>query len=239
MSNTNRWLMMTTAAAICAAPMLAFGQANTGGAAPGGDTQRMGQMERVQQNPANTTGNDARPGAASSTDGTPGNPPSTATQRALDSVTGQRTDPDGTGNNPPGTAAGRAIDRATDGNTTTTTTTTPSNQATGATTTGMAVDSARLNDGRRASKMIGANVYNENNDSIGEVDDLIVPQAGGQPVAILSVGGFLGIGARLIAVPYERLQWNAERERWTLPGATKDSLQSLPAYEYQNGSRRG
>jgi sporulation protein YlmC with PRC-barrel domain len=158
-------------------------------------------------------------------------------------MTGNRTDPDGTGNNPPGTAVGRAVDRATDGTTTTTTAPAPMNEATGATGAPMAVDSARLNNGRRASKMIGANVYNENNDSIGEVDDLIVPQAGaqsgGQPVAILSVGGFLGIGARLVAVPYERLQWNAERERWTLPGATKDSLKSLPPYEYDNGNRRG
>ena len=44
-------------------------------------------------------------------DGTPGNPPSTATQRAVDSVTGERTPPDGTPGNPPGTAVGRAADR--------------------------------------------------------------------------------------------------------------------------------
>lgn len=45
-------------------------------------------------------------------DGSPGNPPSTATQRAVDQVTGTRTSPDGTGNNPAGTAAERALDRA-------------------------------------------------------------------------------------------------------------------------------
>jgi hypothetical protein len=45
-------------------------------------------------------------------DGAPGNPPSTATQRTLDGVTGNRTSPDGSGNNPPGTAAERALDRA-------------------------------------------------------------------------------------------------------------------------------
>jgi sporulation protein YlmC with PRC-barrel domain len=103
----------------------------------------------------------------------------------------------------------------------------------------MAVDSARLRDGRRASKVIGSTVYNENNESIGSVDDIIVPPGTGQPVAVLSVGGFLGIGARLVAIPYERLQYNAERERWTLQGATKDSLQALPAYSYDEGNRRG
>ncbi len=45
-------------------------------------------------------------------DGTPGNPPSTATQRAADAVTGSSTPADGTPGNPSGTAVGRAIDRA-------------------------------------------------------------------------------------------------------------------------------
>ena len=45
-------------------------------------------------------------------DGTPGNPPSTATQRGVDTVTGNRTPPDATPGNPPGTAVGRAVDRA-------------------------------------------------------------------------------------------------------------------------------
>jgi hypothetical protein len=51
-------------------------------------------------------------------DGAPGNPPSTATQRALDGALGNLpTPPDGTPGNPPGTAAGRAVDRATGSNT--------------------------------------------------------------------------------------------------------------------------
>lgn len=205
---TNKTILtMTTAAALCAAPILAFGQTTA---------------------PANQASQTTQPAPR---DGTPGNPPSTATQRAVDAVTGNRTDPDGTGNNPAGTAAGRAVDRAAQGTTGTT--------ATGATTPGMAVDSMRLREGRRASQVIGSTVYNEANESIGEVDDLIVPAAGGQPVAVISVGGFLGIGARLVAVPYERLTHNAERDRWMLQGASKDSLQSLPAFNYDNVSRRG
>lgn len=52
-------------------------------------------------------------------DGTPGNPPSTATQRTLDRATGSAPTPaDGTPGNPPGTAMGRAADRATGSNTT-------------------------------------------------------------------------------------------------------------------------
>lgn len=300
MRGARNFLLMTTAAALCAAPMLAFGQANTGGssqmqgttqttpnqgalggtpaargaATTGSDTGNAPTAGAAAQGQGRTTdqtgratGTDARGGvtAQNQRDGTPGNPPSTATQRALDSVTGQRTDPDGTGNNPPGTAAGRALDRATDGastgttttpgtttttqgGTTTTTTrpgapattgTTAGTAATGAATAGdMAVDSARLQGGRRASKLIGSNVYNEANESVGEVDDIIVPQGGGQPVAVLSVGGFLGIGARLVAIPYERLQYNAERERWMLQGATRDSVRSMTEYRYEE-DRRG
>ena len=55
----------------------------------------------------------AVPAAAQQRDGTPGNPPSTATQRALDRATGSPPTPaDATPGNPPGTAAGRATDRA-------------------------------------------------------------------------------------------------------------------------------
>ncbi|MBU8543434.1 MULTISPECIES: PRC-barrel domain-containing protein [Roseomonadaceae] len=206
MLTTKNFLQMTTAAAIAIAPAMAFGQT---AAVP----------------------NEARGGmtAQAPADGTPGNPPSTATQRAADAVTGNRTDPDGTGNNPPGTAAGRALDRAT----------TPSTTATGATTPGMAVDSMSLNQGRRASQLVGSNIYNEENNSIGEIDDLIVPPQGGQPVAIISVGGFLGIGAKLVAIPYERLTHDGERNRWMLRGATKDSLESLPAFSYDSNARRG
>ncbi len=99
-----------------------------------------------------------------------------------------------------------------------------------------AVDPATLQQARRATKVIGAAVYNENNQSIGEVDDIIIPREGGAPVAVLSVGGFLGIGARLVAVPYERLRMNAQ-ERLVLPGATKDSLTALPAFSYDSTTR--
>ncbi|MGK7863939.1 PRC-barrel domain-containing protein [Falsiroseomonas sp. E2-1-a4] len=251
MLNSKTFLSVSTAAAIVVAPMLAFGQTS----------------------PAQ---NDARGGitAQAPRDGTPGNPPSTATQRAVDGVTGNRTAPDGTGNNPPGTAAGRALDRATTGTTGTTATGTTATgttatgttgtgttgtgttatgtmgtRATGTTATGttatgatmptLSVDSMSLRQSRRASEIIGSNIYNEENNSIGEVDDLIVPQGGAAPVAVISVGGFLGIGAKLVAVPYERLTHDSERNRWVLRGATKESLESLPTFSYDNSARRG
>lgn len=85
---------------------------------------------------------------------------------------------------------------------------------------------------RRASRIIGANIINEENRNVGEVHDLMVDMAGGGTIAVLSVGGFLGIGERYIAVPVADLRWNNERERWTLPGATVESLKARPAFTY-------
>ena len=104
-----------------------------------------------------------------------------------------------------------------------------------------ALDSASMRDARRASRIIGAAVYNESNESIGEVDDIVLPGNGGAPVAVVSVGGFLGIGAKLVAVPYERLRAVGERNRWTLTGsASRDDLNRLPTFSYEGtASGRG
>jgi sporulation protein YlmC with PRC-barrel domain len=103
-----------------------------------------------------------------------------------------------------------------------------------------AVDAASLRDGRRASRVIGAAVYNENNESVGEVDDIVLPAHGGSPVvAVVSVGGFLGIGAKLVAVPYERLRMIGERNRWTLTGAaSREDLNRLPTFTYEGTAGR-
>ncbi len=52
------------------------------------------------------------------------------------------------------------------------------------------------------------------------------------PMAVIQVGGFLGMGGRLVMVPLSELQWNAERERVVLPNATKELLQGRPAFTY-------
>jgi hypothetical protein len=54
---------------------------------------------------------------------------------------------------------------------------------------------------------VGATVYNDSNQSIGSVDDLIVGQDGKISTAVISVGGFLGIGSKLVRVPYDQLRF--------------------------------
>jgi PRC-barrel domain len=60
------------------------------------------------------------------------------------------------------------------------------------------------------------------------VDDLIVTITDRVLFAVISVGGFLGISGRLVAVPYSTLTADEEAGNVTLPGVTKDALTKLP-----------
>jgi PRC-barrel domain len=92
------------------------------------------------------------------------------------------------------------------------------------------VDVQKLAAGYRASKVIGSNVVNEENEVIGKVDDLLVSLDGKEPYAVLSIGGFLGMGTHLVAVPYETLK--STDDKIMLPGGTKSSLRMLPEFKY-------
>jgi sporulation protein YlmC with PRC-barrel domain len=65
----------------------------------------------------------------------------------------------------------------------------------------------------RSSKLIGVNVYNDNSDKIGEIEELIVDKSGKVDNVILGVGGFLGMGEHYVAVPMEKLKWVNEPVR--------------------------
>jgi hypothetical protein len=66
---------------------------------------------------------------------------------------------------------------------------------------------------------------------VGTVDDLIVTPTATAPFAVLSVGGFLGLGTKYVVVPFTALQVK-DKTHMILPGATKDSLTGLPEYKY-------
>src|SRR5258706_14625890 len=55
----------------------------------------------------------------------------------------------------------------------------------------------------RASKLVGLSVYNDNNESIGAINDLLTEKDGKIKAVVIGVGGFLGIGEHLGAIPYE------------------------------------
>jgi sporulation protein YlmC with PRC-barrel domain len=84
--------------------------------------------------------------------------------------------------------------------------------------------------GWRASKLIGADVYNESSDKIGKLEDLILTPDGNLSVAIVEVGGFLGVGKHRVAIPVRQFTQIAPKA--ILPGATKGALKKLPVFVY-------
>lgn len=94
------------------------------------------------------------------------------------------------------------------------------------------VDVAVVAKGYRASKLIGAGVTNEKNEKIGSLDDIIIDQKR-VLFAVVQVGGFLGIGSHLVAIPYTNLQISEDGKKVALPGASKDELKKLSEFKYQ------
>jgi sporulation protein YlmC with PRC-barrel domain len=59
----------------------------------------------------------------------------------------------------------------------------------------------------RTSKMIGLNVFNNSNEKIGAISELIVDRSGKLQAAVVGAGGFLGLGERDVAVPFDQIDW--------------------------------
>jgi sporulation protein YlmC with PRC-barrel domain len=89
----------------------------------------------------------------------------------------------------------------------------------------------------RASKIVGSSVYNDKDEKIGSIDDLVISKDKTLN-AVLSVGGFLGMGAKMVEVPFDRLQFgntnHSGDNRVVMPGMTKDALNGMPDYHYTN-----
>ena len=85
--------------------------------------------------------------------------------------------------------------------------------------------------GYRASKLLGSDIYNNQGEKIGTLDDFIVGSQAKVSIAVVAVGGFLGVGARMVAVQATLFVRNKQGQT-VLPGATKDKLQALPEFRY-------
>jgi hypothetical protein len=95
----------------------------------------------------------------------------------------------------------------------------------------VAVTSVRLENGYRASKVIGATVYNEQNQQVGEVYDLYLSKQNQVAMAVISVGSFLGVGGKLVSVPFDKLQIG-DRNKVIMPGGSKEELRKMPDVTY-------
>ena len=68
----------------------------------------------------------------------------------------------------------------------------------------------------RASKLVGVDVYNEANEKIGDINDVILDKSGKVANVIIGVGGFLGMGEHDVAVAFDKLKWVNEPVRSTV-----------------------
>jgi hypothetical protein len=113
-------------------------------------------------------------------------------------------------------------------------TATSSNPSGAPTNPDLTVATVKLQGGLRISKLIGSAVYNDQNEKIGTLDDLITKDGNRIVMAVVSVGGFLGIGNKLVAVPYDQLHLDTDKEgaKLAMPGASKDALNAMPTFTY-------
>jgi sporulation protein YlmC with PRC-barrel domain len=95
------------------------------------------------------------------------------------------------------------------------------------------VDVALVAKGYRVSKLIGSLITNDKHDKVGTLDDIIIDQNRAL-YAVVQVGGFLGINAHLVAVPYQSLVIDEAGKKIELPGASRDELRKLAEFKYRN-----
>ena len=92
-------------------------------------------------------------------------------------------------------------------------------------------ETAVIATGWRASKLMHAAVYNEKDQKIGKIEDFIVSPDGTLSVAIVDVGGFLGLGAHRVAIPVQ--QFDEVSPKIVLKGASKEELKKMPEFKYE------
>jgi sporulation protein YlmC with PRC-barrel domain len=103
-------------------------------------------------------------------------------------------------------------------------TTAPSGAATSRSTLPSDIHAAKVSD------LVGKNVYNSNNEKVGDINDIVVPKSGsGQAMAVIGVGGFLGIGEKEAAVPLDQLK--IQDDKIVAAGMTKEQLKDHADYK--------
>lgn len=65
----------------------------------------------------------------------------------------------------------------------------------------------------RSSKLIGVNVYNDQNEKLGDINEILLDQSGKVAGVVLGVGGFLGMGEHYVMVSFDKLKWVNEPVR--------------------------
>ncbi|HWB44054.1 MAG TPA: PRC-barrel domain-containing protein [Hyphomicrobiaceae bacterium] len=88
----------------------------------------------------------------------------------------------------------------------------------------------------RASKLIGTTVKNNANESIGEINEIMLGKDGKVAAVVVGVGGFLGMGEREVAIDFDSLKVTSDSNNKMVVtlNTTKDALKSAPAWQWTN-----
>lgn len=105
-------------------------------------------------------------------------------------------------------------------------------QVAGSTKLGVAVEEMKVvMIGWSAKKQVLRKVvYNEQDQKVGVIDDLIIAPDTSVSYVIIGAGGFVGLGKHDVAFPVSQLK--QQNGKFVLPGATKDAIKALPKFEY-------
>ena len=78
-----------------------------------------------------------------------------------------------------------------------------------------ASDTSSFKGNWRSSKLVGLNVYNDSNESLGSINDLLTDKNGDIKAVVIGVGGFLGVGEHLVAVAFDKVKFVDEPVAYT------------------------
>lgn len=74
---------------------------------------------------------------------------------------------------------------------------------------------------------MGKTVYNEKDVKVGDIDDGVLAPDGKPSTLVIGAGGFLGMGERNVAIPFEKIK--ESNDKLVLEGYTKEQLKAMPA----------
>ena len=83
-------------------------------------------------------------------------------------------------------------------------------------------------------EVIGRKIINPQGENLGKVEEIMIDAAPGRVAyAVLSFGGFLGVGDKLFAVPWQALDWNQQQQAFVIT-ADKKFLENAPGFDKNN-----
>jgi sporulation protein YlmC with PRC-barrel domain len=88
----------------------------------------------------------------------------------------------------------------------------------------------------RSSKLVGLSVYNDSNESLGSINDLLTDKSGNIKAVIIGVGGFLGVGEHLVAMPYDKVKFVTEPIVYTGAAAAPSTGGARPSSTTTTGA---